>query len=37
MCKVGGMVGKLYRNTVFLQFFVIPEVKGRCYMPEICN
>ena len=28
---------KTVQKNSFLQFFVIPEVKGGCYMPEICN
>ena len=31
------MIGKLYKNTVFCNFLVIAEVKGGCYMLEICN
>ena len=31
-----GIVGKLYKNAIFLDFLVIIEGKGGCYMPEIC-
>ena len=32
-----GIVGKLYKNAVLLDFLVIPEGKGRFYIPEICK
>ena len=32
-----GVVGKLYKNTFFCNCLAILEVKGGCYMPEICN